>query len=145
MPTDSGLALRHFTLESGQEEIERRNRRKKERLAESGDVDSRRGSADSIRSPSISHPRGSSALSNVPEEDTFAIGDDDDEDSDGEERPTPAASTPTEHPSRASSVSSSHDDTVPTQLRGMSEKARGKMPGMYFPLHMESQNEKVTN
>ncbi|TGO64401.1 hypothetical protein BCON_0007g00510 [Botryotinia convoluta] len=121
-------ALRHFTLESGQEEIERRNRRRKERLAESGDVDSRRGSADSIRSPSISHPRGASALSNVPEEDTFAIGDDDDEDSDGEERPTPAASPPTDHPSRASSISSSIDDTVPTQLRGMSEKARGKMP-----------------
>ncbi|EDN91786.1 hypothetical protein SS1G_07647 [Sclerotinia sclerotiorum 1980 UF-70] len=120
--------LRHFTLESGQEEIERRNRRKKERLAESGDVDSRRGSADSIRSPSINHQRGPSALSNVPEEDTFAIGDDDDEDSDGEGRPTPAASTPTEHPSRASSISSSIDDTVPTQLRGMSEKARGKMP-----------------
>lgn len=125
---DSEPALRHFTLESGQEEIERRNRRKKERQAESGDIDSR-GSADSMRSPFISHSRGTQALSNVPEEDTFAIGDDD-EDSDGEERPTPAASTPTEHPSRASSVSSSIDDTVPAQLRGMSEKARGKMPGM---------------
>lgn len=85
-----------------------------------------------MRSPSISHPRGAPALSNVPEEDTFAIGDDDDEDSDGEERATPAASPPTDHPSRASSISSSIDDTVPTQLRGMSEKARGKMPGMYF-------------
>lgn len=119
-------------MESGQEEIERRNRRKKERLAELGDLDSGRGSADSMRSPSISHPRGSSALSNVPEEDTFAIGDDEDEDSDGEERSTPAASTPTEHPSRASSVSSSIDDTVPAQLRGMSEKARGKMPGKFL-------------
>jgi hypothetical protein len=68
----------------------------------------------------------------VPEEEgTFAIGDDDDEDTDDDHRPTPAESTPTDQPSRASSVSSSVDDAVPTQLRGMSEKARGKMPGMY--------------
>lgn len=64
------------------------------------------------------------ALSNVPEEDgTFTIGDDED-DSD-EERHTPSQSDPSENPSRASSVI---EDVVPTQLRGMSEKARGKMP-----------------
>ncbi|KAF4628048.1 hypothetical protein G7Y89_g10102 [Cudoniella acicularis] len=120
-------ALRSFTLESGQEEIERRNRRRKERSNDNLEwSDSRRGSADSIRSPS-SHQRAT-ALSDVPEEDTFAIGDDEDEDTDDEQRPTPATSTPTEQPSRASSVSSSVDDAVPTQLRGMSEKARGKMP-----------------
>lgn len=69
-------------------------------------------------------------MSDVPEEDlTFAIGDDDeDDDSESESRPTPAPSTPSENPSRASSVASRVDDTVPTQLRGMSEKARGKMP-----------------
>ena len=69
-------------------------------------------------------------MSDVPEEDTFAIGDDEDDDTDDDHHPTPAESTPTEAPSRASSVSSSVDDAVPTQLRGMSEKARGKMPGM---------------
>jgi hypothetical protein len=70
-----------------------------------------------------------STLSNVPEEDSaFAIGDDDDDDSDDEERPTPAPSSPSEIPSRASSVASHVEDDVPRQLRGMSEKARGKMP-----------------
>lgn len=94
--------------------------------------ESRRGSVDSIRSPSSSHPRVS-ALSDVPEEDgAFAIGDDDEDDDDDEHQATPPESTATE-PSQASSVSSGMeggiDDAVPTQLRGMSEKARGKMPG----------------
>jgi hypothetical protein len=64
----------------------------------------------------------------LPEEDTFAIGDDDDEDTDDDHQPTPAHSTPTDYPSRASSVSSPVEDAVPVQLRGLSEKARGKMP-----------------
>jgi len=129
----TSLALRSFTLESGQEEIERMNRRRKERHDPNDLSESRRGSADSIRSPTISHPRAP-ALSDVPEEDgTFAIGDDEDEDTDDDHRPTPAESTPTEQPSRAGSVSSSVDDAVPTQLRGMSEKARGKMPGKFVP------------
>jgi hypothetical protein len=125
--------LRSFTLESGQEEIERRNRRRKEHGPESLDIlGSRRGSVESLRSPS-SHQRAP-ALSNVPEDGTFAIGEDEDEDTDDDHRPTPAESTPAEHSrassmSRASSVSSSVDDAVPSQLRGMSEKARGKMPG----------------
>jgi hypothetical protein len=118
-------------LESGQEEIERRNRRRKERASDPSDLSEnqgRRGSADSIRSPSSSHPR-IPALSGVPEEDgTFAIGDDEDDEDDDDHQSTPAESTPTEQPSRASSVSSGVDE-VPQQLRGMSEKARGKMPG----------------
>jgi hypothetical protein len=122
-------ALRTFTLESGQAEIERRNRRRKENL--NGPVDSleatSRTSADSILSPSNSHPRAST-LSSLPEEDTFAIGDDDDEDTDDDHQPTPAHSTPTDYASRASSVSSHVEDAVPVQLRGLSEKARGKMP-----------------
>lgn len=118
-------ALRNFTLESGQEEMERRNRRRKDARA-STDLDSTRSSAESLRSPTTGHLRPP-ALSNVPEEDgTFTIGDDDEEDSD-EERPTPTHSDPSENPSRASSVSNV-EDAVPTQLRGMSEKARGKMP-----------------
>lgn len=125
-------ALRSFTLESGQAEIERRNRRQKESLTESTDSLelSSRPSADSIRSPSTSHRRPST-LSNVPEEESaFAIGDDDDddEDTDDDTRHTPAHSTPTERHSRPSSVSSSVDDTVPRQTGGLSEKARGKMP-----------------
>ncbi|KAK0122879.1 hypothetical protein ONS96_009905 [Cadophora gregata f. sp. sojae] len=121
-------ALRTFTLESGQEEIERRNRRRKERQTDPNDLaESRRGSVESLRSPTTNQSHAPT-LSDVPEDGTFAIGDDDDEDTDDDNRPTPAESTPTEQPSRASSVSSSVDDAVPTQLRGMSEKARGKMP-----------------
>lgn len=62
----------------------------------------------------------------APEDNTFAIGDDE-EDSDDETRPTPAASSPGGHPSAPPSVTSAEDD-VPRQLQGMSEKARGKMP-----------------
>ncbi|KAK1835781.1 high-temperature-induced dauer-formation protein-domain-containing protein [Podospora conica] len=129
-------ALRSFTLESGQEEIERRNRRRKESAASNDSMEplSTRSSVESLRSPTMSHSRGS-ALGDVPEEDgTFAIGDDDDEedDSDGEARPTPAASSPSENPSRASSVAGQGEDEVPRQLRGMSEKARGKMPAGAF-------------
>lgn len=83
---------------------------------------------DSIRSPTTAQPK-TPTLSDVPEEDgTFAIGDDDDEsDDEDNDRPTPAQSSPGETPSRPSSVVDP-DDAVPTQLRGMSEKARGKMP-----------------
>lgn len=122
-------ALRAFTLESGQEELERRNRQRKEQGSggDSFDPNSARSSMDSIRSPTASISR-SSTLREVPEEDgTFAIGDEDDSDED-EARPTPAASSPSENPSRASSVAGQAEDEVPRQLRGMSEKARGKMP-----------------
>jgi len=84
---------------------------------------------ESLQSPTSGHRR-SSILPNVPEESAFAIGDDDDDehDTDDEHAATPQHSTPTDHPSRASSVASEVEDAVPTQLRGMSEKARGKMP-----------------
>ncbi|KUI71350.1 hypothetical protein VM1G_07182 [Cytospora mali] len=118
-------ALRNFTLESGQEEIEKRNRRRKDARV-SSDIDSTRSSVESLRSPATGHSRAP-ALSNVPEEDgTFTIGEDEEESDD--EQPTPSHSEPSENPSRASSVVSNVEDAVPTQLRGMSEKARGKMP-----------------
>ncbi len=89
---------------------------------------STRSSAESLRSPVTPSLSRVSTLSNVPEDETFAIGDDDDDsDDDDEQRPTPSQSSPSENPSRASSVASV-EDAVPTQLRGMSEKARGKMP-----------------
>ncbi|KAI1468434.1 high-temperature-induced dauer-formation protein-domain-containing protein [Daldinia caldariorum] len=123
-------ALRSFTLENGQEELERRNRRRKEagQSLDPLDASSRRSSVDSLRSPVTTQPR-TPTLSNVPEEDaTFAIGDaEDDSDEEDDSRPTPAQSSPSENPSRASSVADV-EDAVPTQLRGMSEKARGKMP-----------------
>jgi hypothetical protein len=122
-------ALRSLTLESGQEEVERRNRRRKDSGASHDPLEpnSTRSSMESIMSPTT-QPSRAPTLGDVPEEDnTFAIGDDED-DSDDEARPTPAASSPSDNPSGASSVASAADDDVPRQLQGMSEKARGKMP-----------------
>ncbi|KAF2646734.1 hypothetical protein P280DRAFT_464922 [Massarina eburnea CBS 473.64] len=121
-------ALRNFTLESGQEEIERQNQQRKE----NGEEVQRTNSIDSLRSPSLSR---TPTLSNVPEENSaFAIGDDDDEDDDSDaenDQPPPPSRSPlhsTGGASRSASISSSVDESVPLQLRGMSEKARGKMP-----------------
>ena len=123
-------SLRSFTLEGGQEEIERQAQRRKDSADPGAPVTPRHGSFDSTRSP---HSARSPSLRDVPEEsDTFAIGDDeDDEDNDDEHNPEhpvqdiPSHSSPSGHgpSSRASSV----DDSVPAQVRGMSEKARGKM------------------
>jgi hypothetical protein len=117
-------ALRDFTLESGQEEIERQSQLRKEGTADL----QRTNSLDSIRSPTASR---TPTLGNVPEENSaFAIGDDDDSDADE----TPSAEVPqspiqsTSGASRTASIASSIDESVPMQLRGMSEKARGKMP-----------------
>jgi hypothetical protein len=116
-------ALRAFTLESGQHEIERQNQQRKANSS-GGDI---------IASPALSHSgdeiRGSARrqLSHVPEEGTFAIGDDE-SDEEAETQNTPLQSSPSIENSRTPSVSSSADDSVPLQLRGMSEKARGKMP-----------------
>lgn len=125
-------ALRDFTLESGQEEIERQNQLRKEG---NGAELSRQTSIDSLRSPTAAR---TPSLGNVPEENSaFAIGSDDDDDSDAEETsPPPQPRSPVQSPpsggsrgaSRSASIASSIDESVPLQLRGMSEKARGKMP-----------------
>ncbi|KAL8801939.1 MAG: hypothetical protein Q9182_004120 [Xanthomendoza sp. 2 TL-2023] len=126
-------SLRSFTLESGREEIERLNRQRKESAAGADDLNSptrmsRTGSTDTVRSPqSVRTP----SLSNVPEEGgTFTIGDEDDSEDDDEREPlaTPSYSSPSNQNSHTPSRSSSMDEPLPTQLRGMSEKARGKMP-----------------
>ncbi|KAF2786219.1 hypothetical protein K505DRAFT_290086 [Melanomma pulvis-pyrius CBS 109.77] len=113
-------ALRDFTLESGQEEIERQNQIRKD----NGGEFRRDDSIDSLRSPVV--PR-TPTLSNVPEENSaFAIGDDEDSDAD-DSHPTDPLRSPLQSPSGASR-SASIDESVPLQLRGMSEKARGKRP-----------------
>ncbi|RKF75558.1 Ubp5-interacting protein ftp105 [Golovinomyces cichoracearum] len=124
-------ALRSFTLEDGPDEILRYLHLRKEHklsLSNSFVNSSPNNSTENMLSQSgtYSHP----SLSNVPEEKTaFAIGSDEDEETDDDRsEPTPAASTPTEAQSRTSSVASDCGDAVPIQLRGMSEKARGKMP-----------------
>ncbi|EEQ89210.1 uncharacterized protein BDCG_04330 [Blastomyces dermatitidis ER-3] len=120
-------ALRAFTLESGQEEIERQNQRIK--------TNSTGSTTDTLLSPTLSHSgddnSGSGAgrrqLSHVPEDDTFAIGEDD-SDEEGHEPQNAPSQLPSRENSRAASVTSGADESVPLQLRGMSEKARGKMP-----------------
>jgi hypothetical protein len=69
-----------------------------------------------------------SPLTRIPEENSpFAIGGDESDDQhDGQD--TPSQSSPSAQNSRRPSTSSAIDESVPLQLRGMSEKARGKMP-----------------
>ena len=125
-------ALRSFTLESGQLEIERLKQRSKEAAEASHPPasptrTSRNSSVDSIRSPLSAR---TPTLSNVPEEGgAFAIGDDDEsEDEDQELLRTPSQSSLSAYNSVNTSTSSSTEEPLPTQVRGMSEKARGKMP-----------------
>ncbi|KAI4128229.1 MAG: hypothetical protein LQ341_006699 [Variospora aurantia] len=126
-------ALRSLTLESGQEELERLKQRRKDSSVNAEGIRSptrslRNGSLENVRSPQNTR---TPSLSNVPEEDgTFTIGDDEDTDDDDEREPlaTPAQSSPSNHTSQTPSRSSSIDEPLPTQLKGMSEKARGKMP-----------------
>ncbi|KAK3196073.1 hypothetical protein K4F52_000941 [Lecanicillium sp. MT-2017a] len=119
-------SLRKFTLESGLEEIERRNRRRKDAAGSSdaADATSTRTSVDSL--DGVRSPASQTHSEEVTDEGAFAVGDDED-DSDDEPQPTPAQSTTSENVSQASSTANA-EDAVPVQLRGMSEKARGKMP-----------------
>lgn len=115
--------LRSFTLESAQEELERM----KAEAAVNDRLSHSRSGSQELRSPTSAR---SPNLSNVPEEHSaFTIGDD--EESDPEEasasQPSQNRATSPLPGSSAPSVSSAADD-VPTQLRGMSEKARGKQP-----------------
>ncbi|KAG6011550.1 hypothetical protein E4U54_008028 [Claviceps lovelessii] len=141
-------ALRSFTLESGQEEIERRSRLKKDR-GDSNEAGSGRSSVDSTGSLHAAAPPNKTSLSSlddVPEDGTFAIGGSDD-DSDEDPQPTPTQSTGSETQSQTSSAAAAaaaaaDDDAVPIQLRGMSEKARGKMP---IGAHSFSRQNSVTS
>ncbi|KIX09229.1 uncharacterized protein Z518_00308 [Rhinocladiella mackenziei CBS 650.93] len=120
-------ALRAFTLEGAQAEIERAAQRRKENAL--NDVSSglsRTSTMETLVSPTRGGPMSPNAENGV--DGTFAIGDSDD--SDNEEPPTPSQSTQSMRTSRTPSIASSSvaEDHVPVQLLGMSEKARGKMP-----------------
>ncbi|EON63031.1 hypothetical protein W97_02257 [Coniosporium apollinis CBS 100218] len=123
-------ALRDFTLEGAQEEIDRQAQQRKDQGTEA--TPGRTSSTDSLRSPIRTR---TPSLGNVPEENAaFTIGDDDDSsdtDIPQTSSPKPVSSHSVSHStssSRAASISSTTDETLPLQLRGMSEKARGKMP-----------------
>ncbi|EER27733.1 hypothetical protein D8B26_006164 [Coccidioides posadasii str. Silveira] len=116
-------SLRAFTLESGQQEIEQQRHLRKASLSGSDHFthQSYVQPSEEIRSPTR-------PLSHVPEEDgTFAVGDDE-SDEETLRQETPSQSSPSLDNSRPPSLASPTDDSVPHQLRGLSEKARGKMP-----------------
>lgn len=120
-------ALRRFTLEGGQEEIERAEQRRKEGpLSDMSNSLSRSSTSENLASPIRSGPFSPRSEAGVDE--TFAIGESDD--SDNENMQTPSQSTRSPRDSRTPSMASSSvvDEHVPFQLSGMSEKARGKMP-----------------
>jgi len=123
------FALRDFVEEGGQSELDRLATLRKiaEEESHMRSPSRRAPSMDSMRSPT----KRPSSLSDVPEEGgMFAIGEEDDsEPEDTETKATPTTRS-REH-SRAPSIASiaeSVEDAVPLQLRGMSEKARGKLP-----------------
>ncbi|KAI9670847.1 MAG: hypothetical protein M1829_004736 [Trizodia sp. TS-e1964] len=124
------LALRNFTLESGKEEIEAQKLRKKEQPNNTDSTSSSNfGTNEDPRSSPNNYPSTSALGRGSVEENTaFAIGEDEDSDEEVDERPTPSQTSPNPHNSQRTSFSSSVEDAVPLQLRGMSEKARGKMP-----------------
>lgn len=121
-------ALRDFAIDGGQSELDRLAHLRKEMAEDASRFNSpvRMNSGDMIRSP---RSAGRPSLSNVPEEDgAFAIGDDDSDD-EGNVKLTPAPSSrESTELSRAPSIAESIEDAVPLQVRGMSEKARGKLP-----------------
>lgn len=109
-------ALRDFTVDGAMAEVDRMAKERKDAGESAGVRSPVRGtSIDSLRSPtSVRSP----PLGNVPEDSTFAIGEDEDEDDEG----TAGISTP------QSASASTVEDAVPMQSRSMSEKARGKQP-----------------
>ena len=120
-------ALRDFTVEGAIAELDRHAQERKDRgesaVPASGiRSPGRKGSLDSTRSPASAR---SPQLGNVPENEAFAIGDDE-EDEDGESGVL-ANSTSLTTPLSASS-SNVAEEAVPLQSRSMSEKARGKQP-----------------
>ncbi|KAK7888414.1 hypothetical protein LTR67_008760 [Exophiala xenobiotica] len=120
-------ALRAFTLEGGQAEIERAAQRRKENApSDMSHNPSRSPTMVDVATPTRNGPVSPTRDTGV--DGTFAIGDSDD--SEHEDAPTPSQSTRSMRTSRTPSIASSStfDDHVPTQLSGMSEKARGKMP-----------------
>ena len=130
-------AVRAFTLESGQQEIERQNEKKK-----AGSV------SDVAESPTLSQleedlhtPSGArSPLGRIPEEHSpFAIGDDDsDDERDIDGTRTPSQSSPSAQTSRRPSMASTTDENGAQMVRGMSEKARGKKPAGHPPFSRQN-------
>lgn len=136
--------IRDLMVDGAQAHLEHRARRRKENAENAQYVSSpSRTSGDRSRnSTSLQRP----GLSNVPEiNDTFTIGDDDEHEHSAQVGLSlaPSAST-SQEPSRAGSISSSVDEAVPSQLRSMSEKARGKRRAGHSTLSQHGSNTSLS-
>ncbi|KAJ5562451.1 Nuclear pore complex component [Penicillium sp. DV-2018c] len=130
-------AVRTFTLESGQQEIERQNEKRK--AASAPDVTT--SSAFSQSEDDLHTQSGArSPLTGIPEEHSpFAIGNDDSDNEQEEEgAQTPSQSSPSARTSRRTSIASTTDDNGAQQVRAMSEKARGKKPAGHPPFSRQN-------
>ncbi len=137
-----------MTLDNGQERLGRYTQRRSE-LAEypqATNTPIQHGSVNGLRSPSTAR---APSLSNVPKEsNTFAIGDDDDDsDVESESKPTPSHSNVhSANTSRAPSIAeTAAEDAVPVQIRGMSEKARGKLPANQSSFSRQNSSQSISN
>jgi hypothetical protein len=129
--------VRAFTLESGQQEIERQNEKRKVNSASAVAVSPTFSqSEDDLHTPSGAR----SPLTRIPEENSpFAIGgDDSDNEHEEEGAQTPSQSSPSAQTSRRPSVASTTDDNGVQQVRAMSEKARGKKPAGHPPFSRQN-------
>ena len=138
-------ALRDLVVHRAEEEVQQYALRRKEQAeTESGPNSPRSTSISEARSPSGAR---SPPLSNVPEEQSaFTIGDDDESEDDSGAKLTPSRSSSHSEPtSRQASVSSPTEDAVPSQLRGMSEKARGKMPVGHSSFSRQGSSASLSN
>ncbi|KAB8360742.1 hypothetical protein FH972_024477 [Carpinus fangiana] len=122
------FALRDLIIGGGESALERLAHLRKEAAAtaEPSTILARDTSFEDMRRPNGRPPTTAPAPAADPNE-AFTIGDDEDEDED-EPTATPVrSSSQSQQTSRAGSISGSVEDAVPAQ-RGMSEKARGKLP-----------------
>ena len=147
--------LREMVETSAKEALESHAQKRKQLSDVYSPTDSPRRSVsgDGPRSPMDGRP---SRLGSVAEtQSAFAIGDDeesDEEDGEGHKPLTSQSSNLSEppsavdsEPSRAASISSPVDDAVPQQLRGMSEKARGKLPANHHSFSRNSSTASLSN
>lgn len=121
-------ALRNFTLKSGQEEIDRQGRVRKDKSENGSESPAKMSFSEETRIQPQRTPSGTETPTSPSQ---FEIGDDDDSDDsvkpNSQSSTTPRTVTPPVQ-SPDPSAASSAEDAVPLQLRGMSEKARGKLP-----------------
>ncbi|KAI9726030.1 MAG: hypothetical protein M1828_002038 [Chrysothrix sp. TS-e1954] len=96
---------------------------------------------------SVHSPRASNLASISEQRDAFAIGgDDSDDEQDNTDDHTPSrTSFQSETNSRLGSSADGAEEVLPTQLRGMSQRARGKMPASHPPFSRQSSSANLNS